>query len=867
MKKFYRETIDFSKLKFNTKRSVRKTLPPLTKGSAFIKVTWSWVLGIQMPAPDVSIELYKGRQRVKKGVTALTVSIKKPGNDYYFILKPLKGFPKNKWIDVSTTFPSAHEIETRKIPVSFFSYAFDSFWNDVQPLQISLDEKIKLILKDELKVSDHFQDRTQYLGRIPIPIDTNMVIGDWLLKQCAEEISKKKRESKPRSGGLVSGIKDFGQSLYHSAKDFLKYKAKWLGRKLGDLIKEMPDLIRDGFLNVGIHDFNSSRIEFSASAGNMPEDIKSTFRKSPVFEVRAFFEHKGREIDINGTWIDLSHFSLSIKLFLVAKEGTIKYVPQVKVFSEVDVTGLGKIDIIPDGKVDNAIDAVIESKITELLLDKIKDISPYLCNLLVGGPHHIIDLGFEKGHIIIRYAGDIKYKDNPQNNTPKSQRGSAEGPGHLSKIKNYVVLMMENRSFDQVLGYLSLDKRKNASNPLPNSNVDGLREEHFNKWANVYAGKRYKPHRLNKVLIKTSPSHSRQSVLNQMAYGMKGFVKDFAGLEHRSETPAVVMGYYDDTQLKVYAQLADQFTVCDRWHCAIPSGTWPNRFITLSGKLNTGLNNESQFNNPPIESFVPARAKTLFDHLDEMKVSWKYFEHGYCFLRLFFKYTFDMENVIDIHDKKSGFFTAAKKGKLPQVTFIDPDFIEYPPGNDDHAPSHPYAGQKLVGEVVNALIKSPQWKDTMLIITYDEHGGFFDHKDPREDGKAPMVSGWMDEYGIRVPTFLISPWVKKGDFTNDLYDHTSIAASILRTFKKEGELLPDMGPRVNMANDIRNTITEERREDISLIKIPKYKNLPRMKQRLPKTTYKDSKKPAVDDFHELLLYVSMFGRAPKKIRK
>lgn len=204
----------------------------------------------------------------------------------------------------------------------------------------------------------------------------------------------------------------------------------------------------------------------------------------------------------------------------------------------------------------------------------------------------------------------------------------------------------------------------------------------------------------------------------------------------------------------------------------------------------------------------------IFDHLTDQGVSWHYYEYGYCFLRLFDRYTFDIKNIVDARDLANGFFAAAQAGMLPSVSFIDPDFIDVPPGSDDHPPTDIAAGQHLIAEVVRAVINGPLWSKTLLVITYDEHGGFFDHVPPPS---APPVSG-LDRYGARVPAFVISPWVERAKTTDVVFDHTSILKTIARRFLSARP--PDMGERVAQANDLSKVLRSTARQDRPNIPLP-----------------------------------------------
>ena len=107
------------------------------------------------------------------------------------------------------------------------------------------------------------------------------------------------------------------------------------------------------------------------------------------------------------------------------------------------------------------------------------------------------------------------------------------------------------------------------------------------------------------------------------------------------------------------------------------------------------------------------------------------------------------------------------------MTLIEPDYIDLPPGNDDHPPADMAGGQRLVNRIVQALIAGPAWDRTMLVITYDEHGGFYDHVCPPSD--APPLRGSRRTLGPRVPTFVVSPLVERGKVIHERFDHTSSA--------------------------------------------------------------------------------------------
>ena len=212
---------------------------------------------------------------------------------------------------------------------------------------------------------------------------------------------------------------------------------------------------------------------------------------------------------------------------------------------------------------------------------------------------------------------------------------------------------------------------------------------------------------------------------------------------------------------------------------------------------------------------MPVQTKTVFDHLSDRGVSWRYYEQRYSTIRLYAEHTFDNDHVVAFDDPVTGFAEAAAAGTLPAVTFIDPNFIDEPDegDNDDAAPGNLSRGQALVGGIVDALVRSPVWTRTLFVLTYDEHGGFFDHVNPLASefrAKATPVSG-LDFYGVRVPTFVVSPLVERGAASHVVFDHTSILKTIIRRFMSAQP--PDMGSRVAAANDLSSVLLDSAETD------------------------------------------------------
>jgi phospholipase C len=183
---------------------------------------------------------------------------------------------------------------------------------------------------------------------------------------------------------------------------------------------------------------------------------------------------------------------------------------------------------------------------------------------------------------------------------------------------------------------------------------------------------------------------------------------------------------------------------------------------------------------------------TLFEQLDARTTTWRYYEGDVGFLRVFDKYRLDFNHLQPLEPFLNG------TGALPDVTFIDPNFKELPsaaPPSDDHAPTPVCRGQALLARILRRLATQPaaDRESTLLIVTYDEHGGFYDHVappgtaafdalNPTVDRDLPHVHPQAFTYGVRVPTFLASPYIDRGVPSRNIYDHTAITRTILQRF-------------------------------------------------------------------------------------
>jgi phospholipase C len=158
---------------------------------------------------------------------------------------------------------------------------------------------------------------------------------------------------------------------------------------------------------------------------------------------------------------------------------------------------------------------------------------------------------------------------------------------------------------------------------------------------------------------------------------------------------------------------------------------------------------------------------------------------------------------------RENFLDHARSGDLAALSWIDPNFVDFnyygPAGsNDDHPPSDITAGQELVFKLYDAVVRSPAWPRTLLVITYDEHGGFYDHVTPPG---ATDASPSFRSYGVRVPAIIVSPWLEPGSTSNLVFDHTSIIKTILTRFCRRATGISDMGLRVDAAQTLAPLLT------------------------------------------------------------
>lgn len=346
----------------------------------------------------------------------------------------------------------------------------------------------------------------------------------------------------------------------------------------------------------------------------------------------------------------------------------------------------------------------------------------------------------------------------------------------LIDIETIVFVMMENRSFDHVVGYLGTTT---AAPPLP---VEGVRDDPawLDVHANTFGGTRYPPHAIGPEAQQLAdPPHDHAAIAMQIGgpgQSMDGFVASYMSRRPPPGDPSTVMGHYTADAVPIYDFFARNFTVCDHWFAALPTGTQPNRLMAMSGT-------SSILDNAAV--FLSDQA-LVYDWLTQHGVSWCAYQYGDFFPFFGLMASWLPEMVTSLAWSAAGghgrfrrysqfreHWTSA--AAMPSVVFVEPEYTDGPHGtpNDDHPPTGIARGQAFLADLYATLIANPaRWRNTMLIVTYDEHGGFFDHVPPLPIG-ATVGDVAVGTTGLRVPAFVVSPHVAPGvPFTAPL-DHTS----------------------------------------------------------------------------------------------
>lgn len=428
----------------------------------------------------------------------------------------------------------------------------------------------------------------------------------------------------------------------------------------------------------------------------------------------------------------------------------------------------------------------------------------------------------------------------------------------MEQIEHVVLLMLENRSLDNVLGWLY--ETGMPARVVPegsSSNFNGVAgHDLFNEYKGTKLPVLHGTDKCSQPLRvpRLDPNEPYDDVTVQLfadGYGkmppmkpgakahMKGFAYNYDAVYESWGELGEVMGAYRPPQLPALSGLARHYAVSDRWFSSVPTQTNPNRAFSLCG---TSLGRV--VNGPlAVEHF---QTRTIWNALPA-GVSWGLYFHdvwkeGKCFTQYTFPYIDKAKAAARSAEiaKIETFYQRAKTGKLPAFSYLEPawgygkgtpDSFVGKQGNDYHPPTWVGPGEAFINTVYEALISNPAaWAKTLLIITFDEHGGTFDQVDPgwgavQPDGNKGPDGFLFNRYGVRVPTIMASPWIPEGTVfrapkeSARPYEHTSLIAGILR-WQGVDPATAGLGKRVAVAPTFESVLADKPRSDVPRFTVP-----------------------------------------------
>jgi phospholipase C len=355
--------------------------------------------------------------------------------------------------------------------------------------------------------------------------------------------------------------------------------------------------------------------------------------------------------------------------------------------------------------------------------------------------------------------------------------------------------MLENRSFDHMLGYMK--------SQIPN--LDGLdgTESNPEDASNPNSARVLVSNDAGYLDLVADPSHWTPDVLDQIYSVYKcgtkppnlpavgpnmSFVANYSYRNSNSLPPAhKIMRCFAPDKLPALTTLAREFAVCDAWYSSLPGQTWPNRMFAHAATSDGHIDNK----------LYDYDIDTIYHHLDDAGHSWAIYFHDIPQALALKRLRIDLFR--DRFQLFQEFLSDAREGNLPNYSFIEPRYFDFAFkfANDQH-PNHDVSlGDVLIADVYEAVRNSPLWEQTLLLIVWDEHGGIYDHAFP-DQPQVPSPDGKVnrdvnppfnfDLLGVRVPAVLISPYIPQSQVDHTPYEHASIPATLKKVFNLSGFL-------------------------------------------------------------------------------
>jgi len=405
------------------------------------------------------------------------------------------------------------------------------------------------------------------------------------------------------------------------------------------------------------------------------------------------------------------------------------------------------------------------------------------------------------------------------------------------RIEHVFVLMLENRSYDHMLGLANLAGPDSVTgeptvaegaDPMLHTNVDPTSPP-----VTVAVGPGA-PFKIEGPHEHEDPGHEFEHVVKQLAgrnasytsgqpyptpIDMSGFVA--VHREKGSADPSSVMKCFTPRQLPVLTTLAREFAVCDMWFSSLPGPTWPNRFFAAAAS-SAGLDDSPATLELVVNTALDGyrfENGTIYDLLDGKCLPWKIY-HGDELPVSFALAGMTVNRIADRFDDMDDFSgDVGDSGYDPVYTFIEPHYGNILPGSPEDytcgTSQHPLddvtRGERLIKDVYETIRNSPHWERSLLIITWDEHGGFYDHVEPPGAIPPGDIPGDPDnnqhgfdfsQLGVRVPAVVVSPLIERGVIDHTRYDHSSIPSTVERLFS-----LKAMTKRDAAANDVTHLLS------------------------------------------------------------
>jgi phospholipase C len=380
------------------------------------------------------------------------------------------------------------------------------------------------------------------------------------------------------------------------------------------------------------------------------------------------------------------------------------------------------------------------------------------------------------------------------------------------KIQHLLVLMLENRSFDHMLGYLEYP---------PEAGFEGVRGREKTMPNPLPDGKVAIPGDQAPFALSVGPGHSHNDVLQQLLgttdrsrpfrVTNNGFAANYDA-KYSPGNGGLALQCFSPERVPVLSALAQQFAVCDHWFCSVPGATWPNRNFIHSGTSDGQVNIVTRFYQNP----------TIFERLSAGQRDWAIYYGGFPPQSFAFSRLWSPSKLHWLQRFKpiEQLYRAIRFDRLPHYAWIEPDMLgklsdSQHPGVGGEMDFR--AGEHLIWSIYNALRENPDvFEKTVLLITYDEHGGFFDHVPPPQDDKYAVdeiyeepATGYcfpFDLLGLRVPAILVSPWIDPLTIDSTVYDHTSVPATIGKVFDVD---VSPLGKRVQVTNTFEQTLRRD----------------------------------------------------------